>query len=217
MKKIFQLLILAVFMTVSCPSAMAYWEEGKAQEGQSVADITTLAIAAPLYTEKKGIPTEEEYINILNARGAKVSPKKYTVIPYDVIAKGVLQTTGKNLYTLDRIPAARVFKNNVDQYADAYLVSTVTTSRRTVLFFDVHSSATGDLLYTYQIILASDELDDVGTYSDMVSLFYDALGAEIATQKDAKEDAEKKARKEREKAERQAQREREKAAEKAGK
>jgi hypothetical protein len=85
------------------------------------------------------------------------------------------------------------------------------------LFFDVHSAETNDLLYTYEIILASDELDDVKTYSDMVSLFYDALGAEISTQKSNQEAEAKKARKEREKAERQMQREREKAAERAGK
>lgn len=217
MNKIVSMLLLAIFMAVSSPSAMAYWEEGKPQENQTVANIKTLAIAAPLYTEKKGYPTLEEYINILNTRGAKVSPKKYKVVPYDVIAKGILQTTGKDLYTLNRIASVRVFRNNIAQYADAYVVPTVTTSKRTVLFFDVHSAETNDLLYTYEIILASDELDDVKTYSDMVSLFYDALGAEISTQKSNQEAEEKKARKEREKAERQMQREREKAAERAGK
>ena len=210
MNKIVSMLLLAIFMAVSSPSAMAYWEEGKPQENQTVANIKTLAIAAPLYTEKKGYPTLEEYINILNTRGAKVSPKKYKVVPYDVIAKGILQTTGKDLYTLNRIASVRVFRNNIAQYADAYVV-------RTVLFFDVHSAETNDLLYTYEIILASDELDDVKTYSDMVSLFYDALGAEISTQKSNQEAEAKKARKEREKAERQMQREREKAAERAGK
>ena len=149
MNKIVSMLLLAIFMAVSSPSAMAYWEEGKPQENQTVANIKTLAIAAPLYTEKKGYPTLEEYINILNTRGAKVSPKKYKVVPYDVIAKGILQTTGKDLYTLNRIASVRVFRNNIAQYADAYVVPTVTTSKRTVLFFDVHSAATNDLLYTY--------------------------------------------------------------------
>ena len=112
MNKIVSMLLLAIFMAVSSPSAMAYWEEGKPQENQTVANIKTLAIAAPLYTEKKGYPTLEEYINILNTRGAKVSPKKYKVVPYDVIAKGILQTTGKDLYTLNRIASVRVFKPN---------------------------------------------------------------------------------------------------------
>ncbi len=217
MKKFVQILIVTVFMTVLCPLASAYWEEGKPQEGQTVADIKTLAIAAPLYMEKKGYPTLAEYTDVLNARGAKVSPKKYKVVPYDVIAKDILQTTGKDLYTLNRIAAVRVFRNNVAHYADAYLVPTVTTSRRTVLFFEVYSAATSELLYTYQIILAPDDLDTVGTYSDMVSLFYDALGDEINKQKGDKVAEEKKARKEREKEERKAQREREKAAESAGK
>ena len=212
MKKYIQLLVFAVFMTVFCSSALAYWEEGKIQEDQSVAEVETLAIAAPLYMEKKDMPTREEYINVLNERGAKVSPKKYKVVPYDVVAKGILQTTGKDIYKLSRIPAARVFKNNVATYADAYLVPTVTMGRRTVLFVEVYSAVTHELLYVYQIILAPDDLDTVRTYSDMVSLFYYEFGAAIETQKKEKKDKEKAERKEREKAERRAQREREKAA-----
>lgn len=207
MKKILSLWFLAVLMLASCPPAMAYWEEGTPQEGQTVADVGTLAIGAPLYTEKKGVPTQEEFVEILNARGAKVPPKKYKVVPYDAIAKGILQTTGKNLYALARIPAARVFKNHVAQYADAYVVPTVTMSRRTVLFFEVYSAKTEDLLYTYQIILASDELDDAKTYASMVSLFYDNFAAAIEKQRHARKAAEGAERKEREKAERKAQRE----------
>ena len=217
MKKIVHILLLAIFMAVSCPSAMAYWVEEKPQEGQTVANVETLAIGAPLYTEKEGVPTLEEYVNVLNKCGAKVSPKKYKVVPYDVIAKSVLQATGKNIYTMDRIPAMRVFKNNVGKYADAYVVPAVTMSKRTVLFFDVYSAATNDLLYTYEIILSSEEPDTVKTFSEMVPLFYNAFGAEVNKQKSDKAAEENKARKEREKAERQAQREREKAAESAGK
>ncbi len=212
MKKIVHLLLFIMVMAVSCPSALAYWEEGKAQEGQTVADVEKLAIGAPLYTEKEGYPTREEYINVLNTRGSKVSPKKYKVIPYDDIAKDILQKTGKDLYKLTRIPAVRVFKNHVAEYADAYVVPTVTMGRRTVLFFEVYSAETNELLYTYQIILASDDLDTVQTYSDMVSLFYDAFATEIETQKQEIKAEEKKERKEREKAERKAQREKEKAA-----
>ncbi len=216
MKKIVQVLLLVLVMTMFGPSALAYWEEGAEQEGQSVADVKTLAISAPLYVEKKGYPTLEEYINVLNTRGAKVSPKKYTVVPYDVIAQDILQKTGKDLYKIGRIPAARVFKNHVAEYADAYLVPTVTMGRRTVLFFEVYNADTHELAYTYQIILGPDDLDTVGTYSDMISLFYDEFAATVEKQKNEKKDAEKAARKEREKAERKAQKEREKA-EHAGK
>ncbi len=216
MKKIVHILLLVLVMAMFCPSASAYWEEGAEQEGQSVADVKTLAISAPLYVEKKGYPTLEEYINVLNTRGAKVSPKKYTVVPYDVIAQDILQKTGKNLYTIGRIPAARVFKNHVAEYADAYLVPTVTMGRRTVLFFEVYNAKTHELSYTYQIILAPDDLDNVSTYSDMVSLFYDEFAATVEKQKNEKKDKEKAERKEREKAERKAQKEREKA-ESAGK
>lgn len=211
MKKFVQILLLIVAVAAFCPSALAYWEEGTLREGQSVANVERLAIAAPLYVEKKGVPTLAEFVNVLNARGAKVPPKKYTVVPYDEIAKAVLQATGKDLYTIGRIPAARVFKNHIAKYADAYVVPTVTMGRRTVLFFDVYSAETHETLYSYQIILASDDLDTVQTYSDMVSLFYDEFAGVVEQQKKEKKAEEKAARKEREKAERKAQRERENA------
>jgi hypothetical protein len=85
-----------------------------------------------------------------------------------------------------------------------------------VLFFEVYSAETHELAYTYQIILAPDDLDNVSTYSDMVSLFYDEFAATVEKQKNEKKDKEKAERKEREKAERKAQKEREKA-ESAGK
>lgn len=217
MKKIIHVLLLVLVFATACPSAFAYWEEGKEEEGQTVAYVETLAIAAPLYMDKQGMPTLEEYIDVLNKQGAKVSPKKYKVVPYDVIAKGILQTSGKDIYAMARIPATRVFKNHVAEYADAYVVPTVTMSRRTVLFFEVYSAATNELLYTYQIILAPDDLDTVRTYSDMVSLFYSEFGAAIEKQRKEIKDKEKAERKEREKAERKAQREREKAVEAAGK
>ncbi len=217
MKKIVQVLLLVVCMVASCPAALAYWEEAKPQEGQTVADVETLALAAPLYTERDGIPTRDEFVGILNARGAKVSPKKYKVVPYDVIADGILQTTGKDIRTLARIPAARVYKNNIATYADAYVVPTVTMSRRTAFFFDVYSATTQDLIFSYEIIFAPDDPDDAKNYADMVDLFYKDFGDAIATQRKERKDAAKAERKEREKAERQAQREREKAAESAGK
>ena len=71
MKKFIQIFLLVVFMAASCPSAMAYWEEGKLQEGQSISDIKTVAIAAPLYTEKKDTPTLEEFVNVLSSMREK--------------------------------------------------------------------------------------------------------------------------------------------------
>ena len=204
MKKLILFLFLAVFMSVFCPSALAYVETATPQEGQTIADTETLAIGAPLYTAKEGVPTKTEYIGILNDMGTKVL--KNRIVTYDTIAQGIRQKTGKDVYALDRIPAAKVFRDHVMDFADAYVVSTVTMSRRTVLFFDVYRAGTNELLYSYELILDSDDKDDVKTYSEMVGKFYKNFVAAQASQK-----------KDKEKAERKAQREREKAAEKAGK
>ena len=198
MKKIVQILLLAVVLAVSCSSAFAYVETASPQEGQTVADVETLAIAAPLYTAKEGYPTKEEYIGILNDMGAKVL--KGGIVTYDTVAQGIRQKTGKDIYALDRIPAAKIYKDNVLDFADAYVVATVTMSRRTVLFFDIYRSGTNERLYGYELILDSEEKDDVKTYSELVGKFYKHFASVHETQKKDKEKAERKAQKEREKA-----------------
>ncbi len=197
MKKIVQILLLVVVLAMSCPSAFAYVETASPQEGQTVADVETLAIAAPLYTTKEGYPTKEEYVGILNDMGAKVL--KGGIVTYDTVAQGIRQKTGKDVYALDRIPAAKIFKDNVLDFADAYVVSTVTMSRRTVLFFDVYRAGTNERLYGYELILDSDEQDDVKTYSELVGKFYKHFASVQETQKKEKEKADRKAQKEREK------------------
>lgn len=210
MKKWVQWILAVVFMIGSCPSALAYVETVKPQEGQTIADVETLAIGAPFYTAKEGVPTLEEYIQILNTSGEKIL--KGTIVTYDTVAQGIRQRTGKDVYTMDRHPAKRIFEQNVSDFADAYVVSTVTMSRRTVFFFDVYRAATNELLYSYEIIMESDDPNDVKTYTEMVGKFYKNFNWSAESQKKDQKEAAKAEQKEREKAERKAQREKEKAA-----
>ena len=208
MKKFFSLILFALLMALHCQIASAYVETSVPQEGQTVADVTSLAVGAPQYVAQEGIPSRDEYIRILNEAGFKVVKSKYNIIPYDVVAKGILQKTGKDIYTLDRIPALKVYKDNVMDYADAYMISTVTMSRRKMFFFEVYSAATNELLYTYELITDSDDADDVKTYTEMVEKFYRNFGDTIESQKKEREIKAKAERKEREKAERREKRER---------
>lgn len=207
MKNIIRLIVFAVFMVTACTAEMTPVEMDKPQEGQTIADVETLAIGAPLYTSKEGYPSKEEYVGILNDMGAKVLKER--IVTYNTVAQGIRQKTGKDVYTLDRIPAAKIFKDNVMDFADAYLVSTVTMSRRTVMFFDVYRAGTNELLYGYELILDNEDKDDVKTYSELVEKFYKHFISVQESQKKEKEKADRKAQKEREKAERKAQKERE--------
>ncbi len=215
MKKWVQWILAVVFMLSSCPSALAYTEMIKPQEGQTIADVETLAICAPLYTPKGEVPTVDEYVQILNTSGEKIL--KGSIVPYETVAQGIRQKTGKDIYLMDRRPAKKVFEQNVSDYADAYVVPTVTMSRLTVFFFDVYRSSTNELIYSYEIIMEGDDTNDVKTYTEMVGKFYKNFKWSAEAQRKEQKEADKKAQKEREKAERRAQREREEAAERAGK
>ena len=205
MKQWMRVLFAAMLMLLSGSSAFAYTETISPQEGQTIADVETLALGAPLYTEKEGTPTREEFVRIMNEAGPKLLKCKF--VSYEEVAQGIAQTTGKDIYAMDRIPAAKVFRDHVKEYADAYVVSTVTKSRRTVFFFDVYRAGTKDLIYAYEMVLDPDEPDDLKTYDEMVGKFYKNFNWSAADQKKAQ----KKEREEQEKAERKAQRAREKA------
>ena len=206
MKRWMWIFTVVRMMFLTSRNAFAYTEKISPQEEQTIADVETLALGAPLYTEKEGTPTREEYVQIMNEAGPKILKCKF--ISYEAVAQGILQTTGKDIHTMERIPAAKIFRDHVKEYADAYVVSTVTKSRRTVFFFDVYRAGTKDLIYSYEIILDPDELDDTKTYQEMVGKFYKNFNWSASDQRKAQ----KKEQADREKAERKAQRAREKAA-----
>lgn len=196
MKAWFRLVLAAALLVLTGPAASAYSEHPSPQEGQTVADVTSLAVGAPQYTAaRKGAPSREEFVAILAAEGAKVS--KYRVVSYDEVARGVLQSAGRDMYAMARVPAAKVFRDHAAEYADAYVVPTVTMSRRTAFFFDIFRAGTDELIYAYEIVLDNNDPDDVKTYSMAVGQFYSHFGGTVQAQKKeraAKEKAEQKAR-----------------------
>lgn len=169
MKKIF--LLAAVLLFAMTSAALAYFEEVKSQEGADIVKVERLAIASALYTPTKpDTPTPEEFMAILSAAGKKASKRE--IITYDEIAELILSDTGKDIRTLERRVAAKVFRDNVKKYADGYLVTTVTMSRRTMFFFEVYGAGTNDFLYAYEMITDSDEPDDEKTYTLFAEKFF---------------------------------------------
>ena len=107
-----------------------------------------------------------------------------------MMAAGIQSKNNVDLKALDRRQAAKTFKENVADYADAYVILTVANNSRTTFFFDVYKVGTNDLLYTYEIRANGSEPDNVETYTNLCEQFYKHF--ERAAQAQQKELAKKK-------------------------
>ena len=135
-------------------------------------------------------------------------------MPYADVANGIKADTGKDIDKLDRHVAAKLFRDNVKRYADAYVLLTVANNTRTVFYFDVYRSGTNELLYSNRMITTTDESDTIKDYTGMVQDFYNGLETsqkmQIKEQEKAREDAAKAAEKAQREREREAARARDK-------
>ena len=199
MNKVFQLLA-ALFFFGSSSLALAYSDKATVIEGADIVKIERLAVAAPLYMPVKDAPSMEELVRLLN-EAAAVS--KHQVVTYDVMAQNILRDRQVDLYKTDRHVGAKVFRDQVAQYADAYVILTVANNSRTAFFFDVYEAGTNELLYSYQIIADRDDPDNVKTYTEMAQKFYKNFDGAV---NEAKNQQEKEAKEAREKAKKEAER-----------
>lgn len=200
MKKIFQLLVVLFFLS-SSQLALAYSDKATVLEGADISHIERLSIAAPLYMPIKDSPSMEELVQLLD-EASKSS--KCQIITYDAMVQNILRDKQIDLLKMDRHVGAKIFRDNVANYADAYMILTVANNSRTAFFFDVYKAGTNELLYSYQIIADRDEPDDVKTYTMLAQKFYKNFDWSIeeaqASQEKAAKEAREKAKKDAERA-----------------
>lgn len=170
MKKIVQMLLAVCMVVLSAQVAFANADQSTIQEGANLTSVKRIAVAAPLYTPVDDKAPNKEMLTQIVADASRVS-RSY-VISYDAVAEGVKTATNVDIKSLDRRQAAKVYKENVANYADAYVVLTVANNSRTTFFFDVFKAGTNELLYTYEIRANKGEGDTVATFTNLSEQFY---------------------------------------------
>lgn len=203
MKKFFQLLVM-LLMLGSSQLALAYSDKATISEGADIVSVERLAIAAPLYFPLKDSPTMEQLVQLLNESSAV---SKHTVITYDIMVQNLMRDKNVDLLKTDRHVSAKIFRDNIANYADAYMILTVANNSRTVFFFDVYAAGTNEMMYSYQIIAERGDPDDVKNYTMMAQKFYKNFDASVEEQRKQQEkdarDARERAKKEAERAEKE--------------
>ena len=191
MKKLLKTLLLTAMMIcmgASLVFAASNADKETLQEGADISSIHRLAIGSPLYTPAGEKPPTKDELTQAIFDGSKAA--RMYVISYPQAAQSIAADTGTDITALDRRQAAKIFKDNIGKYADAYVIVTVANDSRTVFFYDVYKASTNDLLYTYQIVAEKSQKNSVEGYRDMSKEFYKHF--EAAANKKAKEDSKKK-------------------------
>ncbi|SDP48340.1 coenzyme F(420) biosynthesis enzyme [Selenomonas ruminantium] len=173
MKKIVQMLLTLCMVVLSAQVAFANADKVTVQEGADITAVKRIAVAAPLYMPRDDKAPNKDMLTQIVSDASRVS-RSY-VISYDAVAEGIKTATNVDIKSLDRRQAAKVYKENVANYADAYVVLTVANNSRTAFFFDVFKSGTNELLYTYEIRANKSEGDTVNTFNNLCEQFYKHL------------------------------------------
>ena len=170
MKKIIQMLVVLCLVVFGTQAAFANADKTTVQDGADITTIKRLAVASPRYQQVDPKSPDKTMLTQIIFDASRVSHSY--VASYDTVADGIKMSSNVDIKSLDRRQAAKVFKENVGNYADAYVVLTVANSSRTTFFFDVFKAGSNELLYTYEIIANKGEPDSVATFNNLAEQFY---------------------------------------------
>ncbi len=188
MKKLITIFSLLTIMLFSISTAFAANEKiTMMDENYDLNSIQTLAIYTPNYkpsalsVERKAkLKDAPELItpDMLTDTILKVANEDgvpYTLITDKTIIQNIKNNTGVDITTLSNREALNVYKQNVKNYADAYVILTFANDSRVVMFADVYDAKDNHWICSYQIIGGDTEDDNLTNYSMFMHKFFRTL------------------------------------------
>ena len=170
MKRFVQMaLVLCLTLFAVQAGASPYSDKVTLPEGAVITNVNRLAVGAPLYVQVEETSPSIEILTQIISDASRITHAN--IVTYDTIANGIQTDKGIDLKSLPRREAAKIFKENVASYADAYIILTVANSSRTTFFFDVYRSGSNELLYTYEVRANKSDGNTVATFSALSEQF----------------------------------------------
>ena len=171
MKRFVQMaLVLCLTLFAVQAGASPYSDKVTLPEGATITNVNRLAVGAPLYVQVEDTSPSLEILTQVVSDAGRIT--RANVVSYDAVANALQADKSIDLKVLPRREAAKVFKENVASYADAYVILTVANNSRTTFFFDVYRSGSNELLYTYEVRANKSDGNTVATFSSLSEQFY---------------------------------------------
>lgn len=180
---------LILFVSLCVLPSMAFAETDKVIIDEAMAvdlnSIQTIAVMTPQYSPLPIEPTKEEIENNLKVCGdkifARVNKKNSTkkILSYDEVAEKILADTKQDIRTMDRRLAARLYRHQIKNYADAFVVLTVANHdpESTYCFFELYqANGSSAPFFSYRIQAGRfDDNDLRKRYRSFTEKFYEAF------------------------------------------
>lgn len=171
MKRFVQMaLVLCLTIFAAQAGASAYSDKVTLPEGAVITNVNRLAVGAPLYVQVEETAPSLEILTQVVSDASRITHAN--IVTYDTVANGIQTNDQIDLKVLPRREAAKVFKEHVGSYADAYIILTVANNSRTTFFFDVYRSGSNELLYTYEVRANKSDGDTVAVFTSLSEQFY---------------------------------------------
>ena len=185
MRKYLFIFSLLAVMLFSISTAFAANEKATMiDENYNLNSIKTLAVATPHYEpsalsleRKAKLSNAPELITpdmlvqtLMNV--AKEDKVKLNLLTDKQVNAAILKDTGTDIATLNRRDAQALYKANVKNYADAYVVFTFANDSRVVMFADIYDAKDGHWIYSYKIIGGGNEDDNLTNYNMFMHKFF---------------------------------------------
>ncbi|AOH48357.1 coenzyme F(420) biosynthesis enzyme [Selenomonas sp. oral taxon 920] len=171
MKRFVQMaLVLCLTLFAVQAGASPYSDKVTLPEGATITNVNRLAVGAPLYVQVEDTSPSIEILTQVVSDASRITHAN--IVTYDAVAAGIQTDKGIDIKALPRREAAKVFKENVASYADAYIILTVANNSRTTFFFDVYRSGSNELLYTYEVRANKSDGNTVATFAALSEQFY---------------------------------------------
>ena len=171
MKRFVQMaLVLCLTLFAVQAGASPYSDKVTLPEGATITNVNRLAVGAPLYVQVEDTSPSIEILTQVVSDASRITHAN--IVTYDAVAAGIQTDKGIDIKVLPRREAAKVFKENVASYADAYIILTVANNSRTTFFFDVYRSGSNELLYTYEVRANKSDGNTVATFAALSEQFY---------------------------------------------
>ena len=188
MNKLITIFSLLTIMLFSISTAFAANEKiTMMDEKYNLNNIQTLAIYTPNYKpsalsieRKAKLPNAPELITTdkltdVIFKVAKEDEVPYKLVSDKVVIQNIIDTTGVDITTLSNRDALKLYRNDIKNYADAYVVFTFANDSRVVMFADLYDATDNHWICSYQIVGGDTEDDNLENYSMFMHKFFRTL------------------------------------------
>ena len=189
MKKSIFIVSLLAMMLFSIATAFAATEKTTViDENYDLKSIKTLAIATPyykpsslsVYLNENNRPNAPKLVTTDMIVQAAVDVAKedgtgINVLSDKQINSAILNSTGTDITTLDKVNAKKLYKDNIKNYADAYVVFTFSNDSFVSMTADIYNAKDNSWILSYRIVNGKAENDTIENYNMFMHKFYRML------------------------------------------